>query len=175
MWFNGENFPFATEMDLQGDTLLKEAFDNQLLIGWDQWFKGHLALSWKKVYERDLDRNIRNTPNHPRLLKAEAWATKLIVLTWEFVRECWNFRNEEEHGTNVDPVTTQKQKLIRKILWYKTKIDYFPNQYLQGLTEESLSGLPLANLKMTDSQFQILARANKIEEPIETNTLDVHL
>jgi hypothetical protein len=43
----------------------------------------------------------------------------------------------------------------------KTKITHFPNNYLRNLTVEAIRGLPIANLKMTDSQFQILVRANR--------------
>jgi hypothetical protein len=82
-------------------------------------------------------------------------------MTWEYVRTCWKFRNDEEHGNNQDPVATQKDKLIRKILWMKTKILHFPNNYLRNLTIETLRGLPITNPKMTESQFEILVRANQ--------------
>jgi hypothetical protein len=42
------------------------------------------------------------------------------------------------------------------------QISNFPNNYLQSLTEDSLQGLPMENLKMTESQFQIWLRPNNV-------------
>jgi hypothetical protein len=138
IWFQGGIIPTVDELHLPRDMPIYQAYSDQYIIGWDQWFKGRIAASWKNVYNYDISRNIRNTFNHPRLTPANNFATKILVLTWEFVRDCWQFRNEDEHGTKADPIATQKMKLIRKFLWQKTKVAYFPNDYLRGLTEESL-------------------------------------
>jgi hypothetical protein len=168
-WFQGEDFPTDIELQIYDDPILAQAYNELLTIGWNQWFYGRIAKSWTSVYTRDINRTIRNVNNGPRLPSSEVWATKLVVMTLGLVHACWQHRNDREHGTNEDPIANQKDKLIRKIMWFKTKIDYFPNNYLRSLTEEILKGLPLANLKMTDSQLQILARANKKADTNEEN------
>jgi hypothetical protein len=62
------------------------AFQEQCTIGWDQWLKGKLSKRWKNIYEQDLQQNILNTANHPRIIAADVWATNIIHKTWEFVR-----------------------------------------------------------------------------------------
>jgi hypothetical protein len=159
-YINGHAPPTLQFFGLENTTSLALAFVEQSNIGWDQWFKGKLSKKWKDVYEHDLHHGILQTNNHPRVIAAEVWATNIIYRTWEYVRNSWQIRNDSEHGNNTDPIATQKEKLIVKILWCKTKITYFPNNYLRTLTAETLRGQPLNNLKMTDSQFQMLIRTN---------------
>jgi hypothetical protein len=61
-------------------------------------------------------------------MDADQWCTKLIVLTWDFVHNSWQLQNDNKHGKNGNELVVQKEKLIRKILWSKTKITSFPNK-----------------------------------------------
>jgi hypothetical protein len=46
LWLQGELFAHAADMHLQGDDLLLiQPYDDQLIIGWDQLYKGYIALS----------------------------------------------------------------------------------------------------------------------------------
>jgi hypothetical protein len=161
-YLDGHETPTEPSLGLQHNTIIGLAFRDQCIIGWDQWLKGKLSKTWKTVYEQDIRQNILHTANHPRVVAAHIWATNIIYKTWEFVRQCWQIRNDNEHGTHTEPIVTQKEKLIKKILWSKTKITYFPNNYLRNLTAETLRGQPLNNLKMTDSQLLMLIRANPL-------------
>jgi hypothetical protein len=113
-------------LNIQENTLLYSAYTDQSKIGWDQWLKGKVACAWQPVYIHDIRRNVNQSGTPHRVPTAPVWATKLIIMTWEYVRTCWKFRNDEEHGNNQDPIATQKDKLIQKILWMKTKITHFP-------------------------------------------------
>jgi hypothetical protein len=115
-----------------------------------------LTSSWGILYNHDL-----NTTNHGiRNQSAEKWSRKIIDLNWDFFLQAWNIRNEIEHSTDGDQIRNQKDKLIAKIMWTKTKILNFPTSYLHNNTEEQIRDLPLGNLKMLDSQIQTLKRAS---------------
>jgi hypothetical protein len=168
-YLQGDDTPTALQLGIVNNTTLLRAFEEQSAIGWNNWFRGRITKKWGEVYTNSVRSTIGNAYNGPRILPPEAWAIKLICKLWDHVRQAWQLRNGGEHGTNDDPLRTQKEKLVKKILWQKTKVTYFPNNYLRNLTEESLRGLPLENLKMTDSQFQILIRASTTGQNREEN------
>jgi hypothetical protein len=157
-WLSQEDTPSIEILGIEYNDILSRAYYEQSQLGWENWFKGRITTAWREVYMNDVNTYIHHVPNGPRIMDAEQWGTKIIVKTWDFVRSSWKIRNDGEHDNNGDPLRKQKEKLIRKILWCKTQINTFPNNYLRNLTAESLQGLPLENLKMTDSQFQILMR-----------------
>jgi hypothetical protein len=161
-WLVKDEVPSVQVLGIEENECLVRAYNEQTTLRWNNWFKGRVSTQWREVYMNDIHERISHASNGPRILDAEAWAIKLIVRTLDFVRQNWQIRNDGEHGTNIDPLRTKKDKLMRKILWQKTKVDYFPNNYLRNLTEETLRGLPLENLKMTTSQFEILIRANNV-------------
>ena len=91
----------------------------------------------------------------------ERWGSNIISLMWRFVLDSWSIRNNIEHGMDTDPIQVRKMKLIKKIMWQKEKIGYFPNQ--STVTEEQLNCLPLDNIIMTESQIKLLIRASGLK------------
>jgi ribonuclease HI len=140
----------------EASNALKKAVQEQSNLGWDHWFKGRLTSSWGILYNNDLN----NTNHGMRNETAEKWSRQIIEKTLDFVLSSWTIRNEQEHSTEGDQVQNQKDRLIAKIMWTKTKIINFPTSYLNNITEERIQDLPLGNLKMMDSQIQTLKRAS---------------
>jgi hypothetical protein len=83
---------------------------------------------------------------------------KIVKLTFHYVLDAWQTRNDIEHGMDNNPIRTKKEKLIRKIMWQKAKVNFISNIYLQNLTEEQLHILPMENLEMTDAQLRVLIK-----------------
>jgi hypothetical protein len=156
-YLDGYDPPDIEEFDPHVSLELRQAFVDQENIGWDQWMKGWIAKSWVGVYEIDLLSKDHQIPHQT----TKKWATQIISQTFEFVLNNWKTRNEIKHSTNDTPIAREKEKLTNKIMWQKAKVEYFPNNYLASLTREALLELPIENLKMTDSQIQILVRASK--------------
>jgi hypothetical protein len=155
-WLLQQPIPNIRIVIPEASAALKKAITEQTAIGWEHWFKGRLTSSWGILYNHDL-----NTTNHGiRNQSAEKWSRKIIDLNWDFFLQAWNIRNEIEHSTDGDQIRNQKDKLIAKIMWTKTKILNFPTSYLHNITEDQIRDLPLGNLKMLDSQIQTLKRAS---------------
>jgi hypothetical protein len=167
----GYDAPDLHELVPDASPNLVAAYQDQEEIGWDQWFKGCLATLWHDMYVSSLCGVDHQIP-HQTL---ERWAKHIISRTLEFVLQAWDIRNQIEHGTNDNPMATRKEKLIRKIVYQKERIGYFPNRYLEQITAESLQGLPIDNLVMTASQIEVLMRASKnnSEEPIPSDREDI--
>jgi hypothetical protein len=154
------------EMAPDASELLRLAFEEQDEIGWSQWFKGRLSSKWGEIYAQDLS----NT-NHSILHQtSEKWGKKLIYDAFQFVLSAWTIRNDIEHGSNDDPMATKKSKIVAKILWQKERIDYFPNRYLENLSEDDLLKLPMDNLVMTERQIEILVCASKRKACVPRDT-----
>jgi hypothetical protein len=94
------------------------------------------------------------------------WGGRIITLTYKFVLDAWQTRNDIEHGMDRDPIQTKKDKLIRQIIWKRNKLVHVPNNYLRNLNEEQLHNLPIDNLEVTAAQLQVLMKANPNGNPI---------
>lgn len=140
----------------EASVMLQKAYSVQEDIGWEEWYKGRISIQWRNLYEHDLQTSNHNMSHQT----PERWATNLILITWRFFLDSWSIRNDIEHGLDTDPLQVKKQKLIRKIMWQKEQIQYFPTSYLATMKEEQLHNLPLENLMMTESQFTLLIRAS---------------
>jgi ribonuclease HI len=139
--------------------LLQRAVTEQTSIGWSNWLKGRITITWGILYNHDIA-----TTNHGlRNPNSEDWAKRIVELTWNFVLRTWTIRNELEHQTEGDAEQNQKDRLIDKIMWTKRKLDNFPNNYLKNLIVAQIKDLPLANLtlnpNMMDAQIQALRMA----------------
>jgi hypothetical protein len=136
--------------------LLRAAINEQNRLGWDQWFKGRISRKWGEIYLQNMiETNQTVTP-----IIVERWGKKLVQLTFRFVLDSWQTRNDIEHGMDGDPIRTKKDKLIQQIMWQKDKLVFIPNNYLRNLTADQLENLPLDNLEMTAAQLRILLQAN---------------
>jgi hypothetical protein len=75
--------------------LLTRAFHAQTKIGWDQFFRGRIALAWKsaiQVYYHERKPGTKFTP--------EQWLRTTIDALWHFSLTLWRHRNTELHGDN---------------------------------------------------------------------------
>jgi hypothetical protein len=127
----------------EASNALKQAVMEQTNIGWNHWFKGRFTSSWGTLYNHDL-----RTTNHGLTNQtAEKWSKKIIDMNYDFVLSVWTIRNDIEHSTDGDQVRNQKDRLIEKIMWTKSKVENFPTSYLKNITEDEIRDLPLGNLK----------------------------
>jgi hypothetical protein len=75
--------------------LLTKAYYAQSRIGWDQFFRGRVALPWKEVialYYTERRPGAMFTPDH--------WLRTTVDATWHFSLTLWRQRCNEFHGHN---------------------------------------------------------------------------
>jgi hypothetical protein len=153
-WLNQQPLPEMQTLIPEASPTLKKAVAEQSEMGWEHWFKGRLTMEWATLYNHDL----KSTNHGMQNQTAETWGKKIVSMTYDFVLGVWTTRNESEHNTEGDQFKNQKDKLVDKIMWNKSKVVNFPSSYLNGITKEQIQDLPLGNLKMLDSQIQTLKR-----------------
>jgi hypothetical protein len=93
-WLNNNDYASLEELELEESGQTAKAANEQILIGWDQWFYGRISQSRGEI---DLSNGITSKQD------PEKWGKDVITLTWEFVLDCWNIRKESEHCAQEDP------------------------------------------------------------------------
>ena len=86
----------ATEPDthtkLEWPDGLRQAFEIQSLIGWDQVFYGRIAGQWEQLAHED---------SIPEDTKSRSqWTCRAIRLCWDFEIQLWVLHNQLVHGTS---------------------------------------------------------------------------
>lgn len=75
--------------------LITRAFHAQTKIGWDQFFRGRIALAWKsaiEVYYHERKPGSHFTPDQ--------WMRTTIAALWHFSLTIWRHCNKELHGND---------------------------------------------------------------------------
>jgi hypothetical protein len=90
---------------------LIRANNQQMAIGWEQWFKGRLSREWGAL--KNFEIKSRITPI--KHATSEKWAVDMILLTWNFIFDLWIQRNKYEHDETGNPILRKKDKLIEII------------------------------------------------------------
>jgi hypothetical protein len=86
--------------------LLTRAFHAQTKIGWDQFFRGRIALAWQKVievYYKERRPGSQFTPSQ--------WLRTTIDAIWKFSLTLWRHRNKELHGDNGETSREARRKV----------------------------------------------------------------
>jgi hypothetical protein len=112
-WVTNTRPPALRTIAPDAAPLLRTALKEQNQIGWDHWFKGRISNKWAELYIQNLMLHEHPTRN----ASIERWGAKIIKLTFHYVLDAWQTRNDIEHGMDDDPIRTKKDKLIRKIMW----------------------------------------------------------
>jgi hypothetical protein len=85
---------------------LQTAFEQQRRIGWDQFFRGRIAIAWKyaiRTYYAERRPGDSFTPDQ--------WMRTTIKAIWDFSMTLWRQRNAALHGENG---TLSKEKTRRE-------------------------------------------------------------
>ncbi len=97
----------------------KEAFIQQMEMGWEDLFMGRMAIGWRSATE-----------------KVKPWITKFMNLMIECGRSCWTVRNGMIFGEKRQWYTVERKRLQE-----------MARVYLYAPKEESL--VPIKNIKAT--------------------------
>jgi hypothetical protein len=98
------------------DILVGQALNEQQLhIGWLQFFQGKLSRLWLKAFKCTL-------PNSPEKAKRGLlWGKRVILAIWSMAKFFWQNRNQEVHGHSVQEARLRRaQKLEKQVRhWYE--------------------------------------------------------
>jgi hypothetical protein len=80
-----------------------QAYNEQANIGWQNFIRGRMTITWGTLINRHVAKQKRYTFN------AEHWGTKLMSIHWKYILRIWETRNKEVKGD-----TPAKVELIRR-------------------------------------------------------------
>jgi Zn finger protein HypA/HybF involved in hydrogenase expression len=151
-WLDGRPLPTLQDIAPDASRHLKQAYEFQHTIGWEQLFRGRIDISWGEMFNFKNEQQ-STTRINPNKIDAETWGSKLIDTIWAFVLESWFARNEVEHNLNNKGTEISKKKLIEQITWLKAKIHPLNNHPYTHIEACSLMKLPLSNLNIMVDQI----------------------
>jgi Zn finger protein HypA/HybF involved in hydrogenase expression len=138
---------------------LVKANEEQKKISWGHWVKGRWSKEWGALFNYD----IKNNNSGIKFNSAEKVAKEMIILTWEFVHDCWLTRNKLEHDTDGDPETRKKEKVIEIILGESENTNYETYKKME-LENDTLIRLPLENLQMLEINIKNEKKRRRTEK-----------
>ena len=103
----GDPPSFVNYFESPMDNLVKEAWAEQRLIGWDQILKGRLSSKWGKA--QGMFYGINHHTRHEKHFTEQVWVAKVIASLLRFTLGLWNDRCEVLHGANLE----ERQKIKR--------------------------------------------------------------
>jgi hypothetical protein len=74
------------------DPLLIKAIDQQTAIGWRQFMRGRISITWSEIINNHLE------ANEIKSITADQWGTKLVNINWMYIQQIWKARNKVVHG-----------------------------------------------------------------------------
>ena len=115
---------------------IQQAAQQQDLIGWHNFFKGHLASTWKSSQLTYFKQHFLFPPS------VDSWLKQIILQIYEFSFSMWNNRNQILHQREEEHLNSQQaQKLEDEIL---TSYSIGPGNVLpmhHFMFEQSLSSI----------------------------------
>ena len=122
-------------MEWPGD--LRDAFEKQLAIGWDQILFGRIAQNWDSIAQY--------RPSGGSEVRPGVWTRRAVKLGWQFGLDCWKVRNKVVDGMTSGVSVLEKERvkdIIHKM--YRQLLPEIPRRHQEILnqTEEEVTSLP---------------------------------
>jgi hypothetical protein len=74
------------------DPKLLKAISEQEAIGWRQFIRGRMSITWRELIKDRL------THNDIANITAEKWGNQIAFINWKHILRLWHLRNKEVHG-----------------------------------------------------------------------------
>jgi hypothetical protein len=153
-WFTGAIAIDAKEIAPVSSSTLLMVSKQQTQIGWNQWFKGRLSITWGTL--RNFE--IQNIETQTKYSTAEKWAVDIITLTWEFVYDMWVERNKGEYDEKGNPTNRLKEKII-EIVRGESKKQNYAIYSEQQVEIDKLMEISIDNLNMMRMNLKPVSNA----------------
>ena len=136
-WITDDGIPTDFTADIQG------ALDKQLALGWDQFFRGRIAIQWQQMQSAHFEAlQLRQT--------GQKWASLLIMAVWEFTWTLWDHRNDVLHNSDVHDQLLDMDATDLAIIeeWHAGGTELIPMDRMQW------KGIDLETLLAKSSRFR---------------------
>jgi hypothetical protein len=109
-----------------------------------------MTKEWRTLVNYDIKHNDAGTKSNT----SKMWATEIILLNWEFVHNCWEERNMNEHDVWGQPDGRKKEKIIEIIAGEHKKCADNKIYEDHELDPKELQRIPLENLQMIHTNIK---------------------
>ena len=91
-WCHMAPAPVPIIPDDEVGEIIRDAIEDQHIIGWDNFLKGRISIKWKHAQAL----YIEALPTH-NCFNKELWSSKVVTAIWSIFRLVWNSRNAHLH------------------------------------------------------------------------------
>ena len=113
-WYNKTEIIPLQQIVPNASLFLRQAYEEQTMIGWNQIIRGRLAKSWELLLSQEIEtRNQRRGPKKQKQFQsAEIWGRKFIVVLWKHVISTWEVRNSTIQSIHTATGSTREHHLL---------------------------------------------------------------
>jgi hypothetical protein len=108
-WLELKEPPTLSEMVPDPTQSLSNTIREQEIIGWDNFIKGQIAMTWFELYNHDIQHSTLQL-NH---MNAERWGREIVWINWKCMTNTWRVRNKEEYDDKDKKTNANKEKMIQ--------------------------------------------------------------
>jgi predicted RNA-binding Zn-ribbon protein involved in translation (DUF1610 family) len=149
-WIEHKQLPKLDDLAPDASAVLRKAYNFQTTIGWEQLFKGRIDIRWGEMFNHEKQQQTYKQQSTKYATDTETWGSKIIILTWQIVLDCWFARNEVEHNLGENGAEITKNKLIEQITWINGKIQPETIHPYKYIDEENIMVDQLINIYTKD-------------------------
>jgi len=125
---------FCISQNIGADFTLQKAAQQQDLIGWHNFFKGHLTSAWKSSQLAYLKQHFLFPPS------VDSWLKQIVLQIYEFSFSMWNNRNQILHQREEEHLNFQEAK--------NWKMKFLPHIFLVPIMFYQCTDICLKNLSL---------------------------
>ena len=114
-WLNKTEMPALQQIVTHASVILRQAYIEQSIIGWNHLIRGRFSKSWEKLIQYDIDNKQpppRGRRKRKQIISTDIWGRKLILLLWKHVTTMWDVRNSTIHAIYKAGGSTREHELL---------------------------------------------------------------
>ena len=169
-WLLNKEAPNIETISYLASDTLKQAYEEQSIIGWGHFLRGRLSITWGTMIRHEYAKLAKQThttksPNKNKHRNPESWASGLILTNWDFVISAWESRIETQNQTQVgvQPINIHYfllQKAVAALNSHNITNQFDKNLILRQ--ESDIAKLSTNQLKLWLANFQTINQLNKL-------------
>ena len=134
-WLQFGNEPNTNDLDISNERnyqTIMQAIEAQSEIGWDQFFKGRIALQWGDIQQKHYDYE-RSQPSHnlKKYHDRQWWTANIIKQIVYVALNAWQIRNDKLHeDKKKNKYNAERDELLNDVKkWYDCEGEFDDNDH----------------------------------------------
>ena len=161
-WLQFGNEPNTNDLNISNERnyqTIMQAIEAQSKIGWDQFFKGRIALQWGDIQQKHYDYERSQPANNLKKYHDRQWWTANIIKQIVYVAlNVWQIRNDKLHeDKKKNKYNAERDELLNDVKkWYDCEGEFGDNDHNRHFSKSYID-----RKNSTNAALKIWTRAVK--------------